>query len=130
MDYTVYQKAIKMSREVFDYAKDVHGIQMTILDMGGGFPGEEGSLEKFSHISKSINEALCTHFSDIVGLKVMAEPGRYFATSICTAFAKVISRRQIGDNGRKVCWLLFIINTLVHYHINHSQVYVLGICTT
>ena len=113
MDYTVYQKAIKMAREVFDYAKGVHGMQMTILNLGGGFPGEEGSLEKFSHISKSINEAISTYFSDVVGLKVMAEPGRYFATSICTAFAKVISRRKIGDNGRKVCLLLFIINTFI-----------------
>jgi ornithine decarboxylase len=72
----VYKKAVETSREIFDYAQHTHGMQMTILNMGGGFPG----------------------------LQVIAEPGKYFATPTCTTFAKVISKRLIHNDGEKLFW--------------------------
>ena len=91
-----------MSRQVFDYARDTHRINMTVLNLGGGFPGGEDRLERFQGISQVIKESIASTFDDTVGLQVMAEPGRFFATSLCESFMKVISRRTLQENGHKV----------------------------
>jgi ornithine decarboxylase len=101
VDYAVYERAIHMSRQVFDYARDTHGINMTVLNLGGGFPGGEDRLERFQGISQVIKESIASTFDDTVGLQVMAEPGRFFATSLCESFMKVISRRTLQENGHK-----------------------------
>lgn len=42
----VFRRAIKASREVFDYAKSL-GFDFSLLDIGGGYPGAKGtSIEK------------------------------------------------------------------------------------
>lgn len=52
-DAIKYELALKDSRELFDLAKEEFGFEMTLLDIGGGFPGETHStwnpeeLDKF-----------------------------------------------------------------------------------
>lgn len=42
MDSPVYAKAIYLARTLFDYAKTL-GYNFTLLDIGGGFPGDKNS---------------------------------------------------------------------------------------
>lgn len=39
MDAPVYAKAIHAAKKLFDFAESV-GYQFTLLDIGGGFPGD------------------------------------------------------------------------------------------
>lgn len=41
-DPPVYAKAIQTSRKLFDYAEGV-GYQFNLLDIGGGFPGDNNT---------------------------------------------------------------------------------------
>jgi ornithine decarboxylase len=100
----VYKKAVETSREIFDYAQHTHGMQMTILNMGGGFPGEEKSADDFKELATVIKKSISDSFGDVIGLQVIAEPGKYFATPTCTTFAKVISKRLIHNDGEKLFW--------------------------
>lgn len=43
-DYSKYELALKDARRVFDMAESEFGFKMSILDIGGGFPGETHSL--------------------------------------------------------------------------------------
>ena len=43
-DASRYELALKDARELFDLAEAEYGFKMTVLDIGGGFPGETHSL--------------------------------------------------------------------------------------
>ena len=47
-DPNAYYDAIKKSREIFDEAEEF-GFKLTLLDIGGGFPGHEDGSIKFEH---------------------------------------------------------------------------------
>lgn len=111
-DATTYSDAIKLAREVFDMARE-YGFNMNFLDIGGGFPGNDSKEgeQKFIEIAAIINEALDKSFSDINDLEVIAEPGRFFATSVGTLVTNVIGRKITTNNdGDKI----------MHYYINSS----------
>lgn len=52
---------------------------MTVLDIGGGFPGcmpgLDGSVD-LGGVPQAVNEALDAHFPASAGVRVIAEPGR------------------------------------------------------
>ena len=111
-DASSYIDAIKLSREVFDMGKQ-YGFTMYFLDIGGGFPGNdsEESTEKFIEITNAINHQLDNSFSDIPDLEIIAEPGRFFATSCGTLVTNVIGRKITANlDGEKI----------MHYYINSS----------
>ena len=82
-----------MAHKVFEYGKSI-GFNFTVLDIGGGFPGHFGSEETFEKIAFAINITLQKHFSD-EKIRVIAEPGTFFATSPFTVSACVVGRRQL-----------------------------------
>lgn len=43
-DATRYELALKDAKEIFEMAEKEYGMKMTILDIGGGFPGETHSI--------------------------------------------------------------------------------------
>ena len=51
---------------------------MTILDIGGGYPGTEEEFSLLEEISKTVNSAIAEFFSDRNDLTVIAEPGYSF----------------------------------------------------
>lgn len=53
------------------------GFTMTMLDLGGGF--SKGLTESFVAVTNAINAALDQHFPVGCGVRIIAEPGRYFA---------------------------------------------------
>ncbi len=74
-----YRLAIEMSAEVFKHAEKV-GHRLSVLDIGGGFPGAHGTEELFNRMAAVISEALEKHFSRMMypHLKIIAEPGNVF----------------------------------------------------
>jgi ornithine decarboxylase len=90
-----YYSAIKLASEVFKIGQK-HGFKMTMLDIGGGFPGKRGDepFKLFENICESINRALDTFFSDIPDLKIIAEPGRYFVQASHVLVVNIIGKNQ------------------------------------
>jgi len=83
--------AITLARNVFDEAEK-EGFSMTVLDIGGGWPGtEDGPL-----ILEDIHEDICRQIDDLFPpeVRVIAEPGRFFCTSCYTLAVTVTSRRE------------------------------------
>jgi len=102
MSPRAFSESIENARKLFDYARDNFGIKMHLLDLGGGYPGSADSEELFNGIAKEINRSLEQHFAlkdfDDVGLKVIAEPGRYYACSAYTLCTSVIAKRVMPQN--------------------------------
>ena len=86
-DPSVYMDAIKRARSVFDMGKEV-GYTFKLLDVGGGF---EDSL--FEQAATILNEAIDLHFPDRQGLKIIAEPGRFYVSKAFRLAANIIARR-------------------------------------
>lgn len=93
-----YHEAISMSRDVFRMAKSI-GFDFTILDIGGGFTGlnDPTSMKLLNETSKVIGNALEEYFSDVNGLRVIAEPGRFFVTDSHTLVLNVIGKKVKVD---------------------------------
>ena len=111
-DASAYSDAILLSKEVFDMGK-TYGFNMNILDIGGGFPGHDmkESDEKFIEIAKTVNEQFEISFSDVDNIQIMAEPGRFFATSCGILVTNVIGRKiMISSDTDKI----------FHYYINSN----------
>lgn len=111
-DASSYADAIATARDVFDIAK-TYGFEMNFIDIGGGFPGHDTqeSDEKFIEIASNVNSQLDASFSDIPDIEIIAEPGRFFATSCGTLVTNVICRKiMITPEKEKI----------IHYYINSS----------
>ena len=92
MEADAFSKAISAARRVFDAAEEL-GLQLEILDIGGGFPGQERSEVSLGEISASIKSSLAEHFSETKygrSLRLIAEPGRYFASAAYTLVTNII----------------------------------------
>lgn len=84
-----FRSALQRARAVFDEAKRV-GFEPRILDIGGGFPGwDEAGEATFKDHARDISEVLEDKFGAEV--RVIAEPGRFFAASVQALLATVVS---------------------------------------
>ena len=89
-----YMKAIKNARYVFDKAIEDYGMEMSFLDIGGGFPGiNEGNIS-MDFFANEINFAINTYFGDLKNINIIAEPGRYFVTSSHTLAVNIINVKE------------------------------------
>ncbi|RWS26083.1 ornithine decarboxylase 2-like protein [Leptotrombidium deliense] len=96
----VYKEAIRDAKIGFDLAKKF-GHEMTLLDIGGGFPGNRyTNVNKttLSDIAAAVNEAIDEYFGDAKGIQLIAEPGRYFVASAFTLVTKIVSRKVLKNN--------------------------------
>ncbi len=66
--------------QIFDLAEGL-GYNMELLDVGGGFTGHFDACGNvmFGEIANTINKAVAHCFPPERGVRVIAEPGRYFA---------------------------------------------------
>lgn len=104
-----FSTAIEKAREIFDAAESL-GYNMELLDIGGGFTGHFDSLGNvmFGDIATTINTAVSLHFPAEQGVRVIAEPGRYFAETSASLFTPVYGhrdRRDSNGNITKDYWL-------------------------
>uniref|UniRef100_A0A3P8ZK87 Orn/DAP/Arg decarboxylase 2 C-terminal domain-containing protein n=1 Tax=Esox lucius TaxID=8010 RepID=A0A3P8ZK87_ESOLU len=71
--------------------------KMTLLDIGGGFPGQNDFKLTFEEVYLFILNALKEFFPPSCGVSVIAEPGRYYVTSAVTLAANVIAKKVIME---------------------------------
>lgn len=120
-DPGAYSDAIIQARKVFTLGEK-YNHHMKILDIGGGFPGhsDQESINKFIEIASIINAQLDESFSDVKGLRVIAEPGRFFATSCGTMVVKIISKNIKRDKiTKKIERIDYTVNSSIYGPFNN-----------
>ncbi|XP_054469564.1 ornithine decarboxylase [Anoplopoma fimbria] len=96
-DPATYRQAIADARCVFDMGDEL-GFNMDLLDIGGGFPGSDEAELKFEEITAVISPALDKYFPADTGIKVIAEPGRFYVASAYTLVVNIIAKKVIVDD--------------------------------
>lgn len=112
-----YRTAIAMSKDVFAKAKEM-GIEMNLLDIGGGFPGNDDGALSFDTITETIKSSLNQYFSEYLGrndFKVIAEPGRYMVANSHILVLNVIGKKVI-DGPEKT--FVYYLNDGVYGNFN------------
>lgn len=92
-DYPIYCKAIGVCKKLFDEAEAL-GFEMTLLDIGGGFPGDNDKT--LDEVAVYVNQGLDTYFAD-KSVRVIAEPGRFYVASAFTLVTNITSKKNIYD---------------------------------
>uniref|UniRef100_A0A914Y3G1 ornithine decarboxylase n=1 Tax=Panagrolaimus superbus TaxID=310955 RepID=A0A914Y3G1_9BILA len=96
-DPRAYERAIAYMKDIFDDGISM-GHPMTVVDLGGGFPGINNEKISLAAIGKCIIAALNKYFPESEKYEFIAEPGRYFATTPFTAAAKIFGRIKVSAN--------------------------------
>ncbi|XP_014677893.1 PREDICTED: ornithine decarboxylase-like [Priapulus caudatus] len=92
--------AISNAKRVFEEGAEI-GFSFSLLDIGGGFPGETTTRIPFDDICDAVSSALEEHFPADSRVRVIAEPGRYMVGSALTLVVNVIAKRTVfrGNDG-------------------------------
>jgi len=91
-DANAYDTAVRAARLVFDQGLSV-GYHFSLLDIGGGFPGTSNGPLSFQDICSVLNPVIEELFPPCV--RVIAEPGRYYASSVFTLSVNITSCRAV-----------------------------------
>ncbi|KAH9918920.1 ornithine decarboxylase [Epithele typhae] len=88
-DPNTFMDALMRARSAFDMGRDA-GYKFTLLDIGGGF--EDATFERMAAV---INEAINVYFPNRKeeGLRIIAEPGRYYVSKAFNLATNIIARR-------------------------------------
>ena len=93
-----YKHAIQHAKDVFKQGYH-YGFKMNLLDLGGGYTGlfdQTGNIDEspcdFSIITKALDDIFPK--AQWPNLKIIAEPGRYFAQSPITIASMVYGKRE------------------------------------
>lgn len=87
--------AVESAAFVHRLAADA-GAPMDIVDVGGGFPGVDTAQLSFASIADSLRYALAKHFPrSRGGVRLIAEPGRFFAATSHTLAVNVIGKKHV-----------------------------------
>jgi ornithine decarboxylase len=106
--------AIKNAKRVFEQGKTC-GFNMSILDLGGGWPGTDDDGITFSAIANAIRPVIDELFP--ADVNVIAEPGRYFVAESHTLVVNVFGKRNFEDQyGNKR--FLYYVNDGVYQSFN------------
>lgn len=113
-----YYKSIAASKLVFDMAREL-GHQMTLLDIGGGFPGDSSARVSFEELAQNVNKALDAFFPLGSGVDIIAEPGRFYVASSMTLATMVIAKRVEYDATRGQDGYMYYLNDGVYSAFNN-----------
>lgn len=91
-DSDAYNKSIQTCRLIFDMGEEL-GHRMNLLDIGGGFPGDNSGKISMEELAIKINHAIDTYFPPESNVEIIAEPGRYYVASSMTLVSMVIGKR-------------------------------------
>ncbi|XP_054427512.1 antizyme inhibitor 2 isoform X3 [Pteronotus mesoamericanus] len=94
VDPQTYAQSIADARFVFEMGAEL-GHRMHILDLGGGFPGVEGTKVRFEEIASVISSALDLYFPEGCGVDILAQLGRYYVTSAFTLAVSIIAKKEV-----------------------------------
>jgi len=96
-----FGKAVKDARSIFYQAAEL-GFDMKLLDVGGGFVDDT-----FETFAGDLSEALEEHFPQPI--RVIGEPGRYYASNAFTLATNIIARREVAvDNQGSKAYMLYL----------------------
>lgn len=106
-----FKKAIADARKIFDISREKYNFKLSILDIGGGFPGYD--LESgitFIDIASEIRESLQESFKDYINgdyndnyddektkFQIISEPGRFFCTQSHILVCNIIGIKKRKD---------------------------------
>ncbi|XP_040204534.1 ornithine decarboxylase 1-like isoform X1 [Rana temporaria] len=134
-DPQTFVQAISDARCVFDMGAEF-GFNMHLLDIGGGFPGSKNSRLNFEEVISVINLALDKYFPADSGVKIIAEPGRYYVASAFTLAVNVIAKKvmlteQTGshdedDASKKT--IMYYVNDGIHSSFNLISKFRMEMC--
>lgn len=91
-DPKAFLKAVQDAHWVFQQAA-TYGFDLKTLDVGGGFCSDAS----FEDMAGVLRNALDDYFPAHSGIHLIAEPGRYYASSVFTLACNIIARRIIGE---------------------------------
>ncbi|KAF8918820.1 ornithine decarboxylase [Mucidula mucida] len=111
-DPSVYTDAIMRCKQVFDMAEEA-GYHFNFLDCGGGF---EDSL--FEQAARYLRDAIDEYFPDRNGIKIIAEPGRYYVANAFRLAANIIAKRTPSIQGEEKPDVMYYINDGVYGSFN------------
>jgi len=95
---SAFTKSLESAKQVFEWGED-YGYHMSLIDIGGGFPGNDDGPLTFASVAKAVGPMLDAMFPHA---RVMAEPGRYFASSTCTIATQIIAKRKVNHGSDAV----------------------------
>jgi ornithine decarboxylase len=105
-DANAYVIALDHARQVFDSALSLGMKPLTVIDIGGGFPGDSGgyggpNMPTFQDLAAAVRAGI-KNFSiglkrPISDIRFIAEPGRFFASACTSVVTKVYARK--GGHG-------------------------------
>lgn len=120
-----FADAVRTARTAFDVAAQ-HGHQLSILDIGGGFPGttqpargdepllaraaHEPSPPSFEEIAALLRPALDVHFPASSGVQIIAEPGRYMVHGCASLVTNIIGRKFVRAGGAAEQRPMYFVN--------------------
>jgi len=114
-----FEAAVRSAHSVFEEAKR-QGFDMKVLDIGGGFPGSDDVKPTFPEIANVIRPLIDELFDESV--RVIAEPGRYFAAAshilCCNVFSKRTTDVFAEESTEKTREFLYYINDGVYGSFN------------
>lgn len=93
-DPAAFREAIAYSRQLLDYGKNL-GFNMKIVDIGGGYPGTLHQTT-FEEIAAVIRSAIDEYLPTELGIRLIAEPGRFFAAAPFTLVCNVIHATEVS----------------------------------
>ena len=95
-----FYNAISDCRKATNIANSL-GIVVSLIDIGGGFPGSDSSEIKFENIAHSVNKGISEFFGEELesgSIQFIAEPGRYFVEKSHTLVLNVIGKKIVNDD--------------------------------
>ncbi|VDO44785.1 unnamed protein product [Haemonchus placei] len=116
-DPTAYREALAHARHLIELGRGL-GLDMTLVDLGGGYPGtpQQTSFEDVSHthlenfflqkkkkmkftlfkIAAVIRSAVDEYLPSDFGVRLIAEPGRFFAAAPFTLVCNIIHATEVS----------------------------------
>lgn len=96
-----FHDAIRDARLVFDQGLEL-GFHMSLLDLGGGWPGTTDPAVSFEDMAQVVRGALDEYFpatgDQATSVKIIAEPGRYYVASAFSLAVNVIAKKVLGTS--------------------------------
>ena len=106
-NFDAYREAVEDAAALFSLAADF-GFSFSVLDVGGGYPGEFDS-PSFVSIAKIIRSTIAGQRC-FDGARILAEPGRFFSCA-----SQVLAARVIGVKGVECALPDFVPHALDPY---------------
>uniref|UniRef100_A0A158P770 ornithine decarboxylase n=1 Tax=Angiostrongylus cantonensis TaxID=6313 RepID=A0A158P770_ANGCA len=92
-DPSAFREALGHARDLYDIGVSL-GFTMKLIDLGGGYPGTPYHIS-FENIAATIRSSMDEFFPQELGVRFVAEPGRFFAASPFTLVCNVIHATEV-----------------------------------